>query len=163
MITQEYKIDRLKFCYSIAQASPDLSTQNGAVLIDSEGKMIGAGINKLPIGIQVTPERLARPAKYMWTEHAERNAIYDAARSGHKTDGATLICPFVACHDCARGIVQAGISLVVTHTAMTIPGRWSESVDVGFEILKEAGVEVEFIDGHLGASPILFNGEVLNP
>lgn len=155
-------MQNLATAYRMALNSPDLSTQNGAIVIARDGR-IAMGCNKLPMGVEVTSERLERPKKYLWTEHAERNAIYDAARRGIRTEGATMFCPFIACHDCARAIVQSGIISVVTHTAMQIPGRWSESVEVGFEILNEAGVEIEFISGFLNVAPILFNGTHINP
>jgi dCMP deaminase len=46
-------------------------------------------------------------------EHAERNAIYNAARCGTPLEGCTLYVEIMPCMDCARAIVQAGIGQVV--------------------------------------------------
>ncbi len=59
------------------------------------------------------PERLERPNKYLWIEHAERNAICNAARAGTSTAGCTLYVELMPCMDCARAVVQAGIIEVV--------------------------------------------------
>jgi len=53
------------------------------------------------------PERLERPAKYLWLEHAERNAICNAARAGTATEACTIYVEIMPCMDCARAIVQA--------------------------------------------------------
>ena len=46
--------------------------------------------------------------------HAERNAIFNAARKGTSTAGSTMYCwcP-VPCHECAIAIIQSGIRHVV--------------------------------------------------
>ncbi len=59
------------------------------------------------------PERLVRPTKYLWIEHAERNAICNAARAGTATEACTIFVEIMPCMDCARAIVQAGIIEVV--------------------------------------------------
>ena len=48
------------------------------------------------------PDRFQRPTKYMFFEHAERNAIFTAARHGIRTDGAIIYVQALPCVDCAR-------------------------------------------------------------
>jgi dCMP deaminase len=80
-------------------------------------------------------------------EHAERAAIYGAARNGRCLDGCTMYCNLMPCMDCARAIVSTGIRrLVVDELGSGEPAGkyyWEqrESVD---ELLDEAGVEVVF-------------------
>ena len=74
-------------------------------------KIVSTGYNSFPRGIDDNvAERQERPEKYFWFEHAERNAIYNAARIGVSTKGCTmfLTCD-IPCADCARGIINAGI------------------------------------------------------
>jgi dCMP deaminase len=66
--------------------------------------------------------------------HAEANAITYAARYGVVTDEAYLYTTHMPCYDCARLIVNAGISRVIYKT----PYRKTE----GVELLKLVGVEV---------------------
>jgi dCMP deaminase len=155
----------LKEAYVIAQNSPDLSTQNGAYLLNPNQKVIGLGCNTLPRGVQILPDRLERPVKYEFTEHAERNCIYDAARKGFSTDGATMVVCWAACTDCARAIIQAGIRRVITHKRMYDESspRWVESISNALTMMEEAGVEFELIDGELGAEPIRFNERLWTP
>lgn len=145
-----YDKDCLEFALIAARKSPDPSTQNGAYLACNDGYSASA-CNEFPRGVQYKDERWERPIKYSYIEHAERNVIYRAAQKGLSTDYATLYCPWFACADCARAIIQAGIVRCVglDHTANTHP-RWIESIKVAMEMLGEAGVACEFIDHKFG-------------
>lgn len=164
VFSEDQKREYLAQAYRVALASPDLSTQNGAIIINSRGQT-AMGCNKLPIGVAVTPERLERPKKYLWTEHAERNAIYNAASRGVCTEGATMFCPWFACADCGRAIIQAGISHIVGHQKMfdETPDRWKDSIAEALEMFWESGVSWELIDGDLGCEPIRFNEQLWTP
>lgn len=157
----------LRDAYRIASFnSDDPKTTLGAVLCNREGKVIGSGANQLPIGVNKTPDRLERPKKYSFIEHAERNAIYSACRNGQETTGGTLYCPWFACADCARAIIQAGISRVVGHKQHfdhAGANHWNESIAYGNEMLQEAGVILEFYDGPIGSVNAMFNGEIWKP
>lgn len=127
---------------AVATFSPDPSVQNGAVVLDRDAAIAGWGCNRFPLFVDDTPgERWERPAKYLWVEHAERNAIYMAAKHGIPTAGGTLVCPWAACADCARAIIQAGIERLVRFP-MPHVDRWSESIAVGEQMLTEARVEI---------------------
>jgi hypothetical protein len=69
--------DFLRDAYRLAQQSPDPSTQNGAYVFDRHWNVIGSGVNGLTHGMVVTAEKVKRPEKYLFMEHAERNSIYD--------------------------------------------------------------------------------------
>lgn len=60
-------------------------------------------------------ERWERPAKYAWIEHAERNAVYNAARIGTALKGCKAYLNWEPrpCVDCCRGFIQAGIVEVI--------------------------------------------------
>lgn len=147
--------------YKAALSSPDPSTQNGAIVLDWEGNTIGSGCNRFTHGMAPTPELLERPKKYAYIEHAERNAIFSVLYGG-KTLPHTMVCPWAACADCARAIVQSGIVRLVRHEREG--GRWSGSIEDGDRILRAGGVEIITIDGPLGGcDPILFNGESWTP
>jgi dCMP deaminase len=132
----------LAMAVRVAERSPDPSTQNGAVLVPLAGMLV-SGYNRFPDGVAYSDERWLRPAKYSYVEHAERNAVYAAARYGTLTHGATLYCPWAACADCARAIIQAGIVRLVRLGSMSNTNeRWDDSVRVGDVMLAEAGVAV---------------------
>lgn len=147
-------------CRYAAEFSVDPHTQNGALLVSTMGPVVWAA-NTMP-EIEARPERLVRPKKYLYIEHAERNAIYLAARRGICTEGATLYVPWFACADCARAIIQAGIKRVVGHIVpwLQTPERWKDSVRVAEGMLEEAGVVGSYLDDELGVS-FLFDGKIL--
>lgn len=152
-----------------AQQSPDPSTQNAAVLCWGVGGYpIEATweVNRFPRGVAYTTARWERPLKYSVIEHAERNSIFAAARLGVSTEGLTMVCPWAACSDCARAIIQAGISRLVTISPDPVQThqRWDESISIAMTMLDEAGVEVVYIDGPLGCDfTILRNGTPFAP
>ena len=105
------------------------------------------GDNSFPRGIRDdVPERLARPAKYLWIEHAERNAICNAARAGTATERCTIYVEIMPCMDCARAIVQAGI-VEVAISAARMEQYSSDYYNQHFGLVEvlfaEAGVRVK--------------------
>ena len=101
----------LDICRVVATRSKDPNTQIGCVIVGPAHEIRSTGYNSFPRGIQDdVPARLERPAKYLWIEHAERNAICNAARAGTATEACTLYVEIMPCMDCARAVVQAGIT-----------------------------------------------------
>lgn len=153
----------LKQAYLEAKSnSTDPSTQNGAILVDGmSGEIISYGSNHFPFGVKESPERWERPAKYAWVEHAERNSIFAAARQGTSTKGLIMYCPWFACTDCARAIIQAGIRKVIGHdTSVHLSGSqsWKDSIAIAYQMFDEAGVRYKHIPGEMGLT-IRFNGK----
>src|ERR1700676_3831124 len=104
----------LDICKTVAARSKDPNTQIGCVVVGPNHEIRSTGYNSFPRGIRDdVPERLVRPTKYLWIEHAERNAICNAARMGPATEGCTIYVEIMRCMYCARAIVQAGIVQVV--------------------------------------------------
>lgn len=129
--------------------SKDQYTQIGAVIVGPDNEIVSTGYNSFPRGIDDTvQERQERPEKYFWFEHAERNAIYNAARIGVSTKGCTmyLTCD-IPCADCARGIINAGITKIVCNPYAEGGGKgpqWVESIRRSMIMFDEAGVKVEY-------------------
>ena len=86
--------------------------------------------------------RYERPQKYFWTEHAERNAIYKAARLGISLRNNKMYFTSFPCADCLRAIIQAGIKKLFTEKPDFNHERWGESWVEALIMLKECGVEV---------------------
>lgn len=133
----------IRIARAIATKSRDPSTQVGAVLVDEDRVIRATGYNGLPRGVRDLPERLQRPAKYIWTSHAEMNTIAHAARVGVPTKGCTLIVTHEPCAMCARLILQAGISHLIIGTGTT--SMPAEEFEVSRTMLEEAGVNVCFV------------------
>lgn len=147
-----FEVDAMRKVAAWANLSPDPSTQNAAALHDGVNLLWDTlAVNEFPEGVRYYPDRWDRPIKYSYIEHAERNCIYKAARIGQRTAGMTMICPWAACSDCARGIVQAGIPRLVTLAPKDgdTHDRWEQSIAVALKILEEGGVNVALIQGPL--------------
>jgi len=149
------------------ECSPDPSSQNAALLVNHDGIVVASAVNRFPDGVDFLQERSVAPLKYHFFEHAERNVIYDAARRGVPTFGLAMYCPWAACSDCARAIIQAGIAVLVRHQCPGASnGKWTESLAMAERMLHEAGVVVRTISRKLDPSNTLSvrrSGELIFP
>lgn len=128
----------------VAAKSKDPSTKVGCIIVGPDHEIRSTGYNDLPRGIVHTDERLERPAKYLYTEHAERNAIYNAARNGTSLVGSTIYCDMYPCAECARGIIQVGIKrLVCTQEPRAGDSNWNASQLAAMEMMLEKGIEID--------------------
>ncbi len=138
----------LRLAREVATWSKDRSTRVGAVVV-AEDKTPGPyGFNGFPRAIDDDIEdRHDRPIKYKWTEHAERNAIYNAARTGMSLKGCTIYVTHMPCADCARAIVQVGMTRVVVDGASlddaSFASRWSDDDKLTREMFEEAQVALD--------------------
>ncbi len=136
----------LEHCVELSRKSDDPNTQIGCVIVDTFNAVRSEGWNSLPRNIRPKPTRLRRPAKYSWLEHAERNAIYAAARHGTPLGGCILYVPLLPCVDCARAIIQCGITRVVISSqgmASYAGTRYLEGHRLARAMFLEAGIIVE--------------------
>ena len=139
----------------VATWSKDRSRKCGAVIVDSRNVLVSIGWNGFPRGISDdVSARHERPAKYQWTEHAERNAIYNAAANGHHTKGCIIYLPWYPCADCARAIVQSGITQVVCIEPNWGDAVWAADFAVTREMFLECGVAQRFVLGESVGLPI---------
>lgn len=132
-------------CQDYALRSPDPSRKTGATIVNRRGEITARGRNHFPFGISCTDARLERPAKYKWIEHAERDAIYSAARRGIRTAGSRMYLTWYPCADCARAIIQAAIVELICREPDWSDPRWAEDFSIVNEMLSEARVAVRFV------------------
>ena len=125
----------------VAKRSKDPSTKVGAVILDPRGRVISAGFNGLPIGVEDSDDRLTdRAMKYRMIRHAEANALAFAAGP---TMGATLVVTHPCCAQCAGDAIQHGIARVVYPAPSDeMRARWADDFEVSRQMFDEAGVEV---------------------
>lgn len=125
----------------IREWSKDPSTQTGAVIVRADRTVVGVGYNGFPRGVVDSEERyLDRETKYAMVVHAEANAIL---HSREDLTGATIyVYPWPPCNECAKLIIESGISRVVSikPTAEQLE-RWGKSMDIAKTMFGEANVE----------------------
>jgi len=152
----------MSMVYLVAMKSKDKKTHIGAVIVGCQNEVISVGFNGLPIGVNDNiSERFERPEKYYWTEHAERNSILLAHQS---VKGCKMYTNGIPCMNCARSIVQAGISEVIVDKVWDDNNynQWIEEAERTKIMFKEAGVKLRFWDGQLVSEIYRFrNGEKL--
>ena len=110
--------------------------QVGALVVKDKA-VISDGYNGTPSGFENVCEDENNVTK-PYVLHAEANAITKLARSQNSSDGATMYITASPCIECAKLIIQAGIKRVV----------YSEKyrLEDGLNLLKRAGVEVEYVN-----------------
>lgn len=136
----EYFMEMSEF---ISKKSKDRSTKVGCVIVGPNHEVRTTGYNGFCRGIDDDIElRHERPEKYFWAEHAERNAIYNAARNGIRLEGCTLYSTVFPCADCARAIIQSGIKTVVAPVYNNDTKISYESYDRAIAMLHETGVSI---------------------
>jgi dCMP deaminase len=143
----------MELALHVASWSKDRSTQVGCVIVGPDREVRAIGYNGFPRNIVDDDEsRHQRPEKYLWTEHAERNAIYSAARTGVSLDRCTMYLPWFPCMDCARAIVQVGLAELVAYEPDLDNPRWGSDFVAARALFSEASVRVR-VYGRVAGSP----------
>ena len=112
--------------------------QVGAIIV-KDRMIISDGYNGTPSGFENVCEDesgLTKP----YVLHAEANAITKVAKSNNSSEGATLYITTSPCMECAKLIIQAGITRVVYSNQYRVTD--------GIDLLRRAGIEVTHIDIH---------------
>ena len=136
----------MELAFLVASWSKDPSTKTGAVVVGPDREIRATGYNGLVRGVDDNnSERMERPTKYDFFEHAERNAIYNACLTGTSLKGCVLYATHAPCTDCARAIIQAGIKMVITNKIIidenSPKGTWRDKLEYSAQMFKEAGIE----------------------
>ncbi len=105
-------------------------------LVVKDKMIISDGYNGTPAGFEnICEDENGQTKAYVL--HAEANAITKLARSSNNSEGATLYVTASPCIECAKLIIQAGISRVV----------YSEQYRLhdGLDLLQRAGIETIYM------------------
>jgi len=133
----------------VATWSKDPSTQVGCVIVDKQNRVVSVGFNGFPRGIKDLAERYNdKETKYLFVAHAERNALDNAPLS---VEGCTLYSPLLPCNECAKSIIQKGITKVVSYEPTE--DRPYLNWDITKQMFLEAGVQLYIIN-----KPVTPNG-----
>ena len=153
-----------------ASRSKDRSTKTGAVFFDLEDySILQTGYNGFPRRVYDSgqdylehkawleaPETLRaravqiearhdRPAKYLWTVHAEANAICTAAKYGIPLNGCGVAMPWYPCSRCAGELIQVGVKYVLCVRPNFDDPKYGPDFQMVNEMFQEVGMFVEFI------------------
>ena len=134
----------------VAKKSKDQKTHIGAVIVGKDNEIVSTGYNSFPRGLNDNlQERQERPEKYFRMEHAERNAIYNAARIGVSTKDCSLyLSHWFPCVECTRAIINSGITTLYCEPLdeKSANVNYNESFKRSLQMLNEAGVVLKYYD-----------------
>ena len=103
----DWNLHFLAMTYVVANRSFDTSTKCGCIATRDK-LILSSGFNGPPAGsLDVQVPINSRPDKYWYMEHAERNTIYNACKSGINLRGCVFYVSGVPCTDCLRGMLCA--------------------------------------------------------
>ena len=96
--------------------SKDPNTQVGACIVSQDNKILSMGYNGFPKGCSDDEFPWCREGdpldnKYIYTAHSELNAILNYR--GGSLENAKIYVTLFPCNECAKAIIQAGITTVV--------------------------------------------------
>lgn len=105
----------------ISKRSKDPNTQVGAVIVSEDDRILSIGYNGWPNGIDDDDPKYDwsnrntddPDNKYLTVAHSELNAILNYRGDLRDLKGATLYVTLFPCNECAKAIIQTGISRVV--------------------------------------------------
>lgn len=154
---REWDLYFLEMATLIAKKSKDNSLCVGCVIVGPDKEVRSTGYNGFCRGVDYKLDRMGRPDKYIWTEHAERNAVYNAARVGIPLKGCTAYVACVPkerggiapCADCTRAFIQSGVVEIVEYYAKPNSKNdkrpWVAGQLKSVSMLKEAGVRLRLV------------------
>lgn len=127
-----------------AMRSKDPSTQVGACIVSSTNRILSIGYNGAPNGFSDDKFPWGREGhpletKYMYVVHAERNAILNYRGSKKDLEGAKIYVDLFPCNECAKEIIQTGISEVIYLTDLFKSGQ--DMVTASKRLFDECGVK----------------------
>ena len=132
--SDKYYIKVAQLC---AKNSYAVNLQVGAIIV-KDGQIMSDGFNGTPCGFENKCEVQNVDGSLhtlSYVLHAESNAILKCAKYGRPTNGSTLYITHSPCIECAKLIIQAGISRVVYLEEY-------KNLD-GIELLKRVCIKVE--------------------
>jgi len=116
--------------------------KTSVVFVNDDNIEILVDANRLSPSIAQLQERFWGPSRYNFVEHAERNAVYYAAKHGLSLKGTTAYLPWFPCVDCARCLALVGVKRMVC-----VEPDWDDpkySFRDAEAFLRESGVIVEY-------------------
>lgn len=124
--------------------SKDPHTKVGCIILTSDfSRILSTGINGFPRGLNDNlRDRWNRPQKYQFVCHAESNGIANAARTGTPLDGAVIVVTKFPCSNCAKLLIQSGISKVYSIKGDYTDPTWGEDIKISEELFREVGIDV---------------------
>lgn len=126
--------------------SHKLNTKVGAILIDENNSVVAEACNDYVEPFFYLPDFYTDVDSSLYSEHAERNVIFSAIRSGIcDFSNKTLVVTHFPCCDCARAIILVGIKRIVVgnnHLHSDFFRKWSTNIKASKSMLDANCIEI---------------------
>lgn len=150
IITPSWDEIFMREVYLWASKSKDPRTKIGAVLV-KDNIPISHGYNGFARNVKDDTKRYNdRPTKYKFVVHAEDNTVLNCARRGISSVGSTLYTQCVPCCECAKSIIQGGITDIVVHNLWPTMNNWEKSQEHSKVMFDEVGIKIRVFSYPLG-------------
>ncbi len=132
----------LRIAEEVRSWSKDPGTTVGCVLV-KDRRILATGYNGFPATLSDSLDLYEnREYKLAIVVHAEKNALFNAAKNGANTESCTAYVTFPPCSQCAAALIQAGVEVVVCPNPALSPERWRANFQIASDILVESGVQI---------------------
>lgn len=142
-------IDKYKRFWPVVEAVAGRSkypgTKVGALILGERFEPLSFGWNGAPRGSKADEDgRLEdRETRLNWACHAEANAVANAAATGTRLLGGTMLVTLMPCTSCAKLAIQAGIKVVICPKPEgDVADRWAHEFSITRDMFVETGVEL---------------------
>jgi len=146
MTITKWDLRFIQLAKDVSTWSKDPRRKVGAVAVDPlDKRVLSTGYNGFPKLIRDDPERMYDGyVKSKYVIHAELNSIFNAVYTGVTLRGSTLyVYGLPPCTECAKGIIQVGITRVVCeYEIATDDTKWEDSFTHSRDMFVESGVEL---------------------
>lgn len=144
----KWRLRYMQLAETVSHWSKHPDVQVGAVAVGDFGQILSTGYNGWPRGVVNEEDgRVSTNDRgFSYTIHAEANLIYNANLTGTSLRGCSVyIYPVMPCFECAKSIVQVGISEVVYVEDEDLRirkdfGKWRQSWALTTDLFKEVGI-----------------------
>lgn len=131
----------MKMCFILSQRSIDTSSKCGCMIVHKDGSILSVGYNNPVRGANDSTIPIDEyPTKYYYMEHAERNAIYNAAKHGICLENSIFYITGFPCIDCFRAIIQVGAYKIIYGPNQT---KMNTHLDHYIKILENQKIIIE--------------------
>jgi dCMP deaminase len=134
----------LRIAEEVANWSKDPGTKVGCVIV-KDRRILATGYNGFPSGLSDDLSLyLNRDYKLSVVVHAEKNAFFNAAKTGANTENSTVYVTFPPCSQCASAMIQAGVVNVYCPDPVLSPPRWRPNFILASNLLVQAGLKITY-------------------
>ena len=128
-----------------AMRSKDPNTQVGSCIVSKENRILSMGYNGAPNGFDDKEFPWGRvgnrlDTKYMYVCHSELNAILNYRGNTNDLKGSRIYVYYFPCNECAKAIIQAGISEVIYEISYDYDNH-SDEMEASIRMFDKCGVK----------------------